>query len=302
MELLTILADPLYTRHRAAATLRNYRSGLLRLALAGVRALSDVTVERVERFMSDRLVESGPIMANQDLLGLLSTLAHLERSGRFSFELLRQVRRLRIPMTGPRALSAPHLSVAEVDLMVGRLESAPWVLRAGGPITVCRREEVLRVVRLATWTGLRMMELSRLRWVDVDMASRLVYVRHGQAGEGSTKTREERSVPICAPLLAFLLTLDRPGQFVISLNSKRTRALSHYSLYDRLRALREIDTGVAKPITFHLFRHTRASWWVQAGVPIVKVAKWLGHSIDVCARFYAGLRADFDPDADRMPA
>lgn len=68
----------------------------------------------------------------------------------------------------------------------------------------------------------------------------------------------------------------------------------------RLRALR----GVAgmPHVTFHLLRHTRASWWIQAGVALVKVAKWLGHSVEVCSTFYAGIRAEYDADVERMPA
>jgi integrase len=54
-------------------------------------------------------------------------------------------------------------------------------------------------------------------------------------------------------------------------------------------------------VDFTLLRHTRASWWVQAGVPLAKVAKWMGHSINICARHYAGLQPGYDTDCERAP-
>jgi integrase len=54
--------------------------------------------------------------------------------------------------------------------------------------------------------------------------------------------------------------------------------------------------------TLCLLRHTAASWWVQGGVPIAKVAAWLGHAPNTCTRHYAGLQRGFDPDVDRRPA
>lgn len=41
---------------------------------------------------------------------------------------------------------------------------------------------------------------------------------------------------------------------------------------------------------------------MQGGVPIAKVAKWLGHSVEVCARHYAGISDAYDPEAERGAA
>jgi len=51
---------------------------------------------------------------------------------------------------------------------------------------------------------------------------------------------------------------------------------------------------------WHLFRHTFASRAVQAGVPIYKVAQWLGHKHVATTEIYAHLSPDFDEDIEKV--
>lgn len=51
---------------------------------------------------------------------------------------------------------------------------------------------------------------------------------------------------------------------------------------------------------WHLFRHTFASHLVQAGVPIYKVARWLGHATVHTTRLYAHLAPGYDSDIEHI--
>lgn len=115
-------------------------------------------------------------------------------------------------------------------------------------------------------------------------------------------SREERSkVPVCAPLRALLEA---------RMQSVRGEFLIHADVDDEgpphLEMLRQdlarVRQSAGLPwVTFHTLRHTRASWWVQAGVPIAKVAHWLGHTVQVCIKHYAGLADVYDVECERMP-
>jgi integrase len=44
--------------------------------------------------------------------------------------------------------------------------------------------------------------------------------------------------------------------------------------------------------SFNLLRHTAASNWLRAGVPLKYIAEQLGHSILICERHYAHIAPD----------
>lgn len=166
------------------------------------------------------------------------------------------------------------------------------------------RERSEMLVRLDCYSGLRAGELARLRREDVDLDGSVLRVRWleealGQVGR--IKTKHERLVPLCAPLRDLLeqLFVVRPGRYLL----RRDAAIDAPVGVRRLNAdLAWARSRAGLPwVTLHTLRHTRASWWVQGGAPIAKVAHWLGHSPEVCARFYAGLAAGYDADAESMP-
>lgn len=117
------------------------------------------------------------------------------------------------------------------------------------------------------------------------------------AADGKTGPRR---VPLCYPCFRLIERLrdeqaDRPMPSPWLLGRRRTRHnLKHSLVRARKRA------GMPR-VAFNLLRHTRASWWVQAGVPLAKVAMWMGHSVEICTRYYAGLQTGYDPDCERLP-
>ncbi len=261
MELLAALEESLFRAARSPVTLRNYGVALRRWAALGVCALPDVSVAAAQRFVEARLLRCQVQSVATDYMALLAVLAHLEVTGRYPTPALAELRRCAPRAPRRQQLCAAFLAREDLDTYC-----------AGAP------PEAARLVRVACYTGLRASELARLTRVDVDCAARTLVVGRGKTGA--------RRVQLCAPELELLR--DVPPGPVFGGVCART-------LQERVREGRAPD---APRVTLTLCRHTRASWWVQAGVPIAKVAKWLGHSVEVCARHYAGLADAYDPEAE----
>lgn len=163
-------------------------------------------------------------------------------------------------------------------------------------------------VALAAGTGLRMSELRALRWATVNLGDRTLVVR----GKGD----RIRQVPL--GLLAReafhqARVSSRGMSFVFPGWSHSTAQDRHLierprgedwwkktalkPLQDKLPIYKTIPVGRAGR-GWHLFRHTFASHLVQAGVPIYKVAAWLGHSSVHTTRLYAHLSPGYDSDIE----
>lgn len=278
MLLIDVVREPAFMAGKAPGTLENYRGVVREVARDAVTDSGDLTVGRMGAFVARRLQEVRPATVRKDVTLLCGLLGYLERTERFAVADLRRLARL-APRAEPRdSLCADHLSRDEWNLLLASAHSvvARWT------------------ITMATLTGLRAGELRRLDWSDVDLKRRLIHVRSTPAEP--TKTRRSRVVPIVEELLPHLLAEHR-GQTHGTVVGRDGRRVSHRTIYKRVtRAGRR----AGHECTLLLLRHTRASWWVQAGVPMAKVAKWLGHSVAVCEKFYAGLRDTFDPDADRV--
>ncbi len=123
------------------------------------------------------------------------------------------------------------------------------------------------LITVATNTGLRLGELRRLEWRDVDFAAGLLTIR-----EAKNKNSGEK-VPINAIARNALLALRGNG------------AVGPVFLYGG-RPMRNPHTGIVRAakragighVTAHCFRHTCATRLIEAGVDIVRVKAWMRHA------------------------
>lgn len=116
-------------------------------------------------------------------------------------------------------------------------------------------------VCVAIFTGMRVGELTALRWKDIGEDSIIV----GQ--DGQTKGKTFRRIPLCDPLRAELDAVpaeSRIGQVFTMKNPRR-------ALHSACAKLGQPDMRV------HDLRHWFTTWAIQSGVDIPTVAKWLGH-------------------------
>lgn len=266
MWLASVLEELQFRQDRSPTTIHNYEIALRRWAALGVRSVEDATVASAQAFVEARLRRNQSQTVATDFSALLAVLSHLERTGRFYAAQLVAIRRCAPRAGKPKQFSAAFLTPDQVRRYCAGADPAAALL-----------------VRVACYTGLRAAELARLDWLDVDMDTRMLSVRKGKTGP--------RRVPLCTPAIDALTPGRLESGHVFGGVTART-------LQDRVRDGRAPG---GPRVTLTLCRHTRASWWVQAGVPLAKVARWLGHSVEVCARHYAGIADAYDPSVEAVP-
>ncbi len=152
-------------------------------------------------------------------------------------------------------------------------------------------------VLLAGWSGLRKGELVNLRWEHLDFNETAPVVKVRSSHGFHIKTSQERDVPMNQRVRDALYPYRKDKGYVFV--SDRPSEGRHFYRYDPrnpLRdALKKADLTQADP--FQMLRRTFGSILAQKGVPLYKIARWMGHSVAVCEKHYAGLMR-YDPEID----
>lgn len=141
-------------------------------------------------------------------------------------------------------------------------------------LTECKGE-LLQLVTIAVHTGLRKGEIMGLKWNDIDVTRKLIYVRRSGKFAYSTKSSKNRVVPMNDVVCnTFLSILKHPDSDYIFDNTHRNAfktALKRSKIED---------------FRFHDLRHTFASYLAMASVPINTIKDLLGHStINITMRY-----------------
>ncbi|MBL1227327.1 tyrosine-type recombinase/integrase [Enterococcus sp. BWR-S5] len=141
---------------------------------------------------------------------------------------------------------------------------------------------------LSLYTGMRIGEISGLKWSDVDLKNNVLYinriiVRVPIPNEklktkiilGSPKTKSSvRAIPIAPNLKRYLETIRKEeAEFVIPCgnNFSEPRIINYH--FKKI-----VDEMGRKDIHFHMLRHTFATRCVEKGVDIASLSMILGHS------------------------
>jgi integrase len=141
--------------------------------------------------------------------------------------------------------------------------------------TESNREHVSRHAIVATlvFSGLRISELTALRWSDVDLASGWLHVRKSKtdAGERRIKLR-----PALRDILAAIKPADATTALVFGTKNDRPMNPSNIRLRVLAKA-RERAAVELPPLTPHSLRRTFASTMLAIGVPLGAVRQEMGH-------------------------
>jgi len=149
------------------------------------------------------------------------------------------------------------------------------VLRGAAP------EDIRPLVECLSMTGLRIGEALGLRVGDVDFASREIRVERQRTQSGNitpTKTSKSRKVPIADRLLSILEAQVHGRRSDAPLWLNRTNGVLLYGTFkvrwDLMLERADLDW---RP-TAHDLRHYYASYLLQEGTAIPRVARYLGHA------------------------
>jgi integrase len=206
-----------------------------------------------------------------------------------------------------------------IELPLRKAESQPAYCYRGEEVQAmvahCQAREPLQwlgdvIVALAC-TGLRIAELSSLRWSDLNMANRRLNLtdESGQPATAGQPRREiksgrSRSFPIHRDLLAVLEGIARQDRYVF--HGPRGGRLKPDTV--RRILIREVIAPLTKQFPaadgergfrhgrLHSFRHYFCSTCANNGVPERMVMDWLGHADSEMIRHYYHLH---DEEAQR---
>ena len=259
------------------------------------KPLTDITVELVERWRTDRIsAGTEPSTVLRDVMTLSAVLTRAVKLKKLADNPVRQVERPKVDRT-PRvrylgSLGDPaeekRLRVAvrerEGEMRDARESANRW--------RKARKQETLPslphygdhltpAVLLSMNTGMRRGELLALRWANVDMKGKQITI------DGSTaKSQQTRHIPLNDEALEVLKNWKAQApdtERVIAVDTGFKTAWG--ALLERARITK---------FRWHDLRHHFASRLVQAGVPLNTVRELLGHGSMAMTLRYAHLAPD----------
>jgi integrase len=149
------------------------------------------------------------------------------------------------------------------------------------------------LVHGALQTGCRFSELARLKAADFHAASGTVTVRQAKSGKARHVVLTDEGVQLFKRL-----TTGRSKGDLIFQNTGLPWTATQRPMADACR-----QAGIKPAVSFHVLRHTWASLAVMNGVPLLVVAKNLGHSdTRMVEKHYGHLSTSFVTDAIRAGA
>jgi integrase len=150
------------------------------------------------------------------------------------------------------------------------------------------------IVLVAALTGLRIGEIAALRWGRVDFFRGVIQVKETcseDAGFGTPKTRSSiRDVPMSEPVQRALLAHRRrcvdPDATAPVFTSSIGTPIGPKNLANRVLRPTCVKLGL-RPISWHVLRHTHATWLSESGATIRAAQDVLGQSdVETTLRVY----------------
>lgn len=141
-------------------------------------------------------------------------------------------------------------------------------------------------IHLAVCTGLRRGELFNLRWSDVDLESRMLFVRNREGDddgeEFTSKSGHEKAVPIrgdAEEVLSRLVEEGKKSRTTYVVTDRNDEPVKPNRLTQRFKFfVRKADLDSKERLSVHSLRHTTATWLAMEGVPQRVIQEILGHS------------------------
>lgn len=216
----------------------------------------------------DKLLERvAPATANRYMTLISAVLHYAERREWI-------IRAPYIPKVEVEERAPVYLTPEEVDSLVLELAKSP------------RSKHLVAFVTFAIATGLRLRNITRLEWPQIDMQRKVMWVK-AETAKGS------KSIPV--PLMADAIEViksqvGKHNRRVFTYRGKPFDAVKTGEEGTLAKAAKR--AGIEKHVHPHLFRHTFASWLVMSGTPLYDVMKLGGWQKIDSVMIYAHLSAE----------
>ena len=164
--------------------------------------------------------------------------------------------------------------------------------READRLSSCAPRHLEPVVLCGLHTGGRLTEILRLKWEDIrldgDRGGVLYFTQE------NTKSAKQREIPISPELAKLLHERQRvraiggdARKFVFTRHGRRMADIRTAFEKARKRA------GLGSDVSFHVLRHTFASWFMINGGDPYRLQKLLGHTTIALTQRYAHLSPDY---------
>lgn len=278
-------------------TKKTYGFALRHAMRWGLVRLSDCTLEGVSAYVREL---RGRGLAHRTMANcvaaLVAVLQACTLAGRFDPLTLATIKLMRPKQRRKRTRgTAPWLTPEQIELL------------ATAAAKVAPRLEL--PIRIGALTGARTGELGRMHRDDFELGPkpfvRITDLEEEYDRRGCAKTGA-RTVPVCAELKQLVLERAPASGWLFPVSQRISGRkplapfLSAWSLDFDFQFVRRA-AGFGDDVKITWIRHSRISWWLQAGVSIHKAAAWSGNSVRVIEEAYMGLLA-YDDDCERAPA
>jgi integrase len=229
-------------------------SGILKTLIDNLPTQAKLITRRsVAEFIEKRSETVSPGTVSKEVSTLKHSLRLAVEWGELHQNPAQGARLPKLPEGKTRYLTPGELQAA--------LEIAPEWMRAPMALAVC--------------TAMRRGSLLGLRWMDVDLPRRRIYLRTTKSGPMQVLPLSDSALQVLDSLpVGGSSDLVFPGLGGAALTVATRRVFAKLGILDA---------------SFHTLRHTAASWMVQQGVDLYAVGQFLGHKTPRMTQRYAHL-------------
>lgn len=185
---------------------------------------------------------------------------------------------LSLPSKKTTSTVVPYLTADEMRVLLSQPNSA----------TVSGRRD-LSILCFLYDSGCRIQELIDLRTRDLIFEPVGIAILHGKGGKTRRVPLEKNTVQLLKQYFSDQ-KLDRVGNTVVftgNRGNKLTREGVTYIISKYVEPARREMSSIPERITPHVFRHTRAMVLLQAGVSLIYIRDFLGHTDVKTTEIYA---------------